>query len=119
MSDIKLDDSGDIDLTNMSMTLVTGQEAIAQEIRISMRFFKGEWFLDTRIGIPYFQSILGEKPSEETVATIYRQALLSIPGVKTVDSVVVTLSDRTATVAWRCLTDDGEVIENTEALVLP
>jgi hypothetical protein len=120
MSDIRLNANGsDIDLTGLELSLVEGNEAIAQEVRIGMRFFRGEWRLDRRVGIDYFGRIFGQKGARpEDVAAVYRQALLSIPGVVQVDSVLVTLVERGANVRWRVVTDEGAVIEGAEALVL-
>ncbi len=122
MSDIKLTSSGDIDLTGLELSLVEGNEAIAQECFIGMRFFKGEWRLDLRVGIDYFGKILGQKGARvDDIATIYRQALFSIPGVAQVDSVQCTIADgeRRLNVVWRAVADDGTIIEGAEALVLP
>jgi hypothetical protein len=53
MTDIKLTDDNDLDLTGLQLSLVSDGAAIAQEIRIACRFFLGEWKLDKRIGIDF------------------------------------------------------------------
>lgn len=123
MSDIALDD-GDIDLTGLELSMVEDEEAITQEIQIGMRFFQGEWALDTRVGIPYFQKIFtGEKTDRlDIIAAVYRRALLSIPGVILVDKVVVTFEEeesRTITVDWAAQIGDGQIIDGVDALVIP
>ena len=125
MSDIEIDVDGDIVFTNLALSMVEDEDAIAQEIQIAMRFFQGEWKLDTRVGIPYFQKIFtGEKTDNlDLITTIYRRALLSIPGVLTVSKCVVTYDEdgtlRKILVDWECTVDGGAVIEGVDALVIP
>jgi hypothetical protein len=54
MIDRKLDSTGDIEVDNYDNPLVSGLDQIVQNLRIRLKFFFGEWFLDTRLGIPYF-----------------------------------------------------------------
>lgn len=79
--DIKLDLTGDLDVTNGEVTLTDGTEAIAQDMTIRLKTFLGEWFLDQRIGLPYFQSILIKNPNLPVIQTIFRQAILETTGI--------------------------------------
>lgn len=127
MSDIKLDNTHDIDVTNSEVTLVYDDVAITQEIRIGMRFFRGEWFLDERVGIPYFQRIFtGVKTNDMAIVqATYRRALYSIPGVLNVDYVNASYDEdatlRRVNVEWRCQVSGAPetFIEGVEALVIP
>lgn len=80
--DIKLDTTGDIDLTTGDLVLLEGPDAIAQHLRIRLRFYLGEWYLDTRIGIPYFQTILVKGARLNIVRAIFRKVILTTPGVE-------------------------------------
>jgi hypothetical protein len=80
--DIKLGTDGDLDITNNQLTLVEGQEYIAQSWRIRLLTIHGEWFLDQRIGIPYFEYILVKNPNESLVRSLFRQATYSVSGIK-------------------------------------
>jgi hypothetical protein len=60
-------------------------------VKLSQRFkwFAGEWFRDTRKGVPYFPQILGKTGSAanlNTVRAVFRQVLLSVPEVATIDA---------------------------------
>lgn len=79
--DLKLDTNGDLDVTDNEMTLVTGYDAIAQHLKIRLKTFMGEWFLDTRIGIPYFQEFLIKNPNRLIMDTRLREAILETPGI--------------------------------------
>jgi len=89
--DIKIDTAtGDLAIENGDLVLLDGPEAIAQHLRIRLRFFKGDWFLDTRIGIPYFEQILIKAPNENVVRAIFRKVILETPGVEGLRSLSFT-----------------------------
>lgn len=113
MSDIALDTAThDILITNHEITLVTGAAAIQQQLRIRMQFFLGEWFLDTREGIPYYRDILIKNPSLSIIRDIFRKAIITTPGIVSVDQLDVSVDSktRTATVSFRATLDTGEVL---------
>ena len=56
--------TGDIDLTNGAFSLVSGIDAIRQNIQIRCQFILGEWFLNRLEGIPFFTEILGTRNKE-------------------------------------------------------
>jgi hypothetical protein len=86
MSDFKLDPvTGDLDLSTGDLQFVTGADAVAQHLLVRLRFYLGEWFLDTRVGIPYYSQILVKNPNLAAIRTTYRQAILSTPGVETLE----------------------------------
>lgn len=109
--DLKLDSTGDLDITNGKLSLVDGLYRIRQQGLIRLRFLKGEWFLDAREGMPYFQEILGVKPFSETLArTRSRAALLGISGVLDVKSMEFELdgATRELSVDWAAIAEvDG------------
>lgn len=86
MIDIKLDTTHDVDLSTGTVQLVEGNDAIAQRLKIRLRFFLGEWFLDAREGIPYYQKILGKKRSKTVIDSIFKRVILETPGVAKLDS---------------------------------
>ena len=62
--DIAMDvNTNDIVLKNGDALLIDNAERIAQQILISLRFWLGEWFLDTRQGVPYLEYILVKNPN--------------------------------------------------------
>ena len=60
---------------------VAQQDIVAQRLKITLMTFLGEWFLDTELGIPYFQQILTKVRNKATVDSIFQQAILNDPGV--------------------------------------
>lgn len=82
MSDLKMaSDSNDLALVNGDLALVTGTDAINQNIKQAMQFWLGEWFLDTTKGVPYKQQILIKNPNMDIVQADLINAVLNVPGV--------------------------------------
>lgn len=79
--DIKLDANGDLDASTGTFVIISGADAIRQSLRIRLQFFLGEWFLDQRLGVPYYERILVKNPSTNVVRSILREAILETPGV--------------------------------------
>lgn len=67
----------DIQIEGGDLALVSGADALAQRLTEKLRLFRGEWFLDTRIGVPWFRDVLGSKsPRGEVVQGAIRQPIL-------------------------------------------
>lgn len=86
--DIKLT-TGDIDVTTGDLVLLTGTDAMTQHITIRLQFFLGEWFLDVRVGIPYYEQILVKNPSTQVILSLFREAILETPGVEEVNDLAL------------------------------
>lgn len=95
--DFKIDTAtGDIDLSTNDLVLLDHIEAVAQHLRIRLRFFLGEWFLDQRVGIPYVEKILGKVGRRENVVrAIFRKVILTTPGVEALRSLDLTYTGET------------------------
>jgi hypothetical protein len=57
--------------------IIRGAEAVAQRVRVRFRWFLGEWFLDERLGVPYYSDILVKNPDPILISFIFRRVLLS------------------------------------------
>lgn len=60
---------------------VTGPDAVLQRVKVRFRFFLGEWFLDQKLGIPYYRDILIKNPDILLISSIFQRVLLTTPGV--------------------------------------
>lgn len=80
MADIKLDSTGDIDWGNITLT-EDNSESVAQKLRITLRRYLGEWFLNVNKGVPYFQSILIKGVAKEFVDTVFIDEIVNTQGV--------------------------------------
>lgn len=118
--DLALDpQTGDLLLESGRLRLATGLDAIAQDVTMRLRFFLGEWFLDTRIGVPYFQEILVKNPNIPRVTQLLRQVVQETPGVTSVDRFDFTLDAqaRNASVAFTASTTAGQLTYDRELIL--
>jgi hypothetical protein len=84
-------------------------QTVSQRLKIRLLTFKGEWFMDTNYGPPYWQEILGMKASKSRVDRIFQQQILLEPGVKEIVSFSSTLVNRQYSLNFRVKVISGEV----------
>lgn len=113
--DIKIDaDSGDLYLgDDGDLATVTGRDAIAQHVRVRLQHFLGEWFLDEREGVPYFERILVHHPDLAAIEEAYRRTIAETPGIASVRDLTLDFDRqaRTLTIEGAAVTTDGDTIE--------
>lgn len=75
-------DTGDVVFINGAAP-VTQRTAtvVAQRLRITLYTFLGEWFLDTTVGVPYYQQIFGKIRTKSAVDLIFQQIITDDPDV--------------------------------------
>lgn len=71
----------DLDVTNGELSLVTGIEAVVQDITMTLRTFLEESVYDRSAGVPYLQIIFKKGTSLQTVRFILEQIILQVDGV--------------------------------------
>lgn len=81
MSDIKLNDSHDIEIVNNDLVLITGLDYKVQKLKQNLKMFLGEWFLDTSLGIPYLQEIYAKIVDAKRVDAVFKEAILNTEDV--------------------------------------
>lgn len=111
MRDLYLDAQGDLELLSGDLRTIDGTESIRQAIGLALSLYKGEWFLDGALGVPYYESVLVKSPNLNAIREIFRQKLTSVSGVTEVVQLDLSLdkTTRTLTVSWRVGTDAGEI----------
>lgn len=109
--DILLDTgTHDLQITGYDLSLVEGLDYIVQKLKIRLLFFAQEWFLDTREGVPYYDSVLVKNPNVPNIDTILKTVVLETLGVIELTSYQSTYDNalRKLTVVFQCRTDFGE-----------
>lgn len=82
MADLLLSEAHDLIYINGDNPVTyESRVSVAQRLKIKLQTFKGEWFLDTTYGMPYFQTILQRGVSKLTIDTLYQEAILEEPDV--------------------------------------
>lgn len=121
MTDFKLDANGDLDLSSGDIQLVSGDDEILQRLKIKLQFFRGEWFLDQRIGMPYFTDILINDPSLPAIRSFFRDAILGDESIEELNELTLDFdrSARRLNVAFVATKTDGEPIEFADFVIVP
>jgi hypothetical protein len=107
-------DDGDLDISTGNLRVVTDVATItAAKLSNLFGLFKGEWFLDGRQGVPYFQYVMVSNPNLSLIANLFRQVALAAPGVATVMSVDLDFTPklRTLVAKIQAKTNDGATLE--------
>ena len=120
MSVLRVIPAGDIELANGTTRTITGAEYATQRVRVSLDFFLGEWFLDTREGMPYFRDVLVKNPNQDTVKSVFRRGIMRTPGIVSVPTLDVSLDvqRRVATITFEAQYEDGTLIPSSLELVI-
>lgn len=121
MADLALDTVDfDVLIENDQMEIVDGDDAIVQHLRVRLQFFFSEWFLDTRLGVPYLERILIKNPDLVVVRNIIREVVLETPGIDNLSrfDLDVDASIRKLTVSFTAVKDDGETLDFTGEFII-
>lgn len=109
----KLDENGDYTFGNNSFDYIEKDEAIAQAIKTKLYLFYGEWWEDISLGLPMFQSILGQVSNNnlrQTVILLCAEQISLVEGVTSVDSISVDISARKLGLTIDVTTENGTTI---------
>ena len=98
MATSRIDENGDWNFGQSQANYLTESKEVSQNIITALRFFKGEWFLDTEKGIDWVK--IFQKPNNETeIKNTVISTVSSVEGVEKVDKVEIkSQDDRTATI---------------------
>lgn len=86
-------------------------QTVGQRLKIRLLTFKGEWFVNTVYGIPWYQEILGKKPSKSRVDRIFQQEILAEQGVREITYFNSIFDKRQYSLEFRVKVSTGDVTE--------
>lgn len=99
--DLVVDAAGDIATAYESAPVTTAADkqvyALAQDAASAIRLFQGELWFDTSQGIPYFERILGKRPSIPLMKAYFVNAALTVPGVVSAVCYIEAITNRVVT----------------------
>jgi|SRR6185436_8052168 len=106
---LALDTDGDL---LVPVSIAAGPIAYIHRINSRLRFYAGEYFLDTRLGVPYYQTIYVKGTSLAVMNAILRKAIITCPGVVSCDEFESSIDTRKriATANWKATIDDGTIL---------
>lgn len=101
--DLDVDASGNIAASSLSY-------AVAQDVASQAMLWQGEAPYSTADGIPYEQSVLGQRPAQATLAAWYQQEALRVPEVASATPVLIYDQARGVTGQIQVTLTDGTQI---------
>jgi len=86
--------TGDIVIKDRDLLLIDNAERVAQQIQITLRYWLGEWFLNTENGVPYLEYICVKNPNFYHVRQVLTEAIESVKGVNSVTDMALTVDSQ-------------------------
>lgn len=118
MKDLALKND-DLSLTNFDLSLLDDVDQILQSVKIRLRFFKGEWYLDSDAGLPYLTDILVKGPDTRGhVESLFKRAILNTPEIVGLKSFGLAFDSATRAlkVTFAAETSSGTITSNEVSL---
>jgi len=104
-----LDNTGDLDISGGTFTVVEDEEAIREQLTIRLNEFVNDWFLDLNEGVDYFGEVFGQRTITDTVEDQFKLVILDTQGVTGLISITFDLqSDRLLVIEFVVSTIFGE-----------
>ena len=118
MKDILLDDNDEIVIDKLDFTIIDSLDYLRQKLKIRLRFFLGEYYLDINKGIPFFDRILIKNPDIDDVESIFKAEILGTKGVKELTSFDMNFdtTKRQLSISFKALTTAG-LLQFEEAII--
>jgi len=100
----------DLLIDGLDLKLVDKSDYIRQSLQIRLSFFRGEWFLDTEAGTPFYQDVFVKDPNLPNIENIFKARIIETEGVNELLSFSLELaSDRSAKIEFQVNTIYGIV----------
>lgn len=105
--DLSLESNG-----HLRMTKNVGED-LSTRIECRLRTFKGEWYLDRDLGVPYYGEILKKNPNIDKVRSLLLTELVKVKGIAEVLRFTVSFdhASRVFQVFFSVKASDGTIVE--------
>ncbi len=109
MKDLLLDKNGDLVFTNGDVSFT---DSVVQAITVRLRWFLGEWKINTDFGVPYYDDVFVKNPNKVLLEERIREEILSVEEVEEVSSVSINIDSNTraATINFTAVAN-GTILE--------
>jgi len=87
----------DLTVRGDNLILAEGEEAIDQNLRLRLKFFLGEFFLDERQGIPFYREVFIKNPNLRLLRNIFSEAIVTTEGIDSVDNISLAIDNASRT----------------------
>jgi hypothetical protein len=122
--DIKINADGSFPMENGDLIIIDELDEVTQSLRIRLKMWYQEWFLDNRLGVKYYELILIKNYSLPAIEAHLRQIILDTQHVITILEYTQAVTQVTAngvtlerlTVTFKVDTEFGESQTISEVL---
>lgn len=113
-SDLRLDrNTHDLDISKGTLRFITNnEEVVGQRLKIALLTKQGEWFMDTNVGLPYYQEFFtkkNNKPLIDQTIISYASRVEDVERVRDYSSTI--RNDRVLEVSLTVETYTGEIVK--------
>jgi hypothetical protein len=110
---------GDLDLSLGLRRCPDRVTFVTQKLRENFNFWEGEWFLDQRLGVPYFKHVIGQHFDAALMSDLFRSVALKTQGVGSVPRLAVAFDGptRELTVSMAAATTQGEILPAVDLVI--
>lgn len=108
----KLTETGDYAFGSGKLNFINDLDAIAQAVKTKLLLFYGEWWEDTTIGIPMFESIVGQVNSKNIATALkelVKKRLQDIPEITETKDLEVEIQGRSITLSLTAIVAGEEI----------
>jgi hypothetical protein len=114
MIDLKIDETGDLEISDAGDFSQT--DSLCQAVRIRLLWFFNEWRLGPSFGITYFEDVLVKNPNESIIRHLIREAVMDVDEVTNVTAIEIDIDRKTryATIAVTFTTDEDTFREEVK-----
>ena len=97
---------------NGDVLFIDNVERVAQQIKIQLLTFLGEWFLDVTYGVPYLDYVLVKNPNFTLIRELFREQILKVDGVSNLVSIDIDFesSTRKMLLSYEVETEYGMIV---------
>lgn len=111
-SDLCLDpDTHDLLVQKNDLLVCKSADQVIQSLKIRLQTIKGEWFLDTTAGLPYYEDILVKNPNLPNIDNIIKAQIIDTDDVEEILEYTSSFDSagRSFSVSFRVRSIYGEV----------
>lgn len=104
----------DLDISSGNLVVVQDRDTcLANKLTIRFQLFLGEWFMDSRIGVPYYQVVFVKNPNLVIIGQLFRNVIYGTPGIKNILSEDISFFSafRQLSATYKIQSDTGAILE--------
>ena len=118
MIDFKLTSDLDLDFSNKKLELVKDDDFTIQSLRIRLKTFYSDWFLDNTAGVKYFGNVFDIKKIDIVkVESMIREVILNTDGIAILDKLEIKQDKTDLLINFTATTINGSKIDLTEGII--